>query len=502
MRRALAALAAAAFVGVAPAQDLPAEVRSALQAYDQFRSHVLWSWHPTQREVLVGRRADAGWLAHRVAGPGATPEPLAAPPMSSAACEPVRGEAFVYVGEDARIHRYDFATRVATPVSPEGEPATGFAWNRAGDRIVYGTQAPGATRTTLRIVDPGRPATERLLGRLVGRWSDPAFSDNGRRIALVQEVAGQSHLWIMDVATGTRRRVTRPDAKAPARWRAPRFSRDGRALFALGEGRGEHRMLFFVPLARGAPRPLTGRHKFDVDAFEPSVDAGLLAFLTNESGAHVMRFIDLATLEEQPRPPLFDGVIGGLAWRPGTRELGFHITSARSAGDVFSYDVKANQLTRWTNGNSPAVNTREFAEPRVVRWKSFDGREMTALLYRPPERFPGKRPVIVDHRTGPGGQARAEFLGRANYLVGELGVAILRPNVRGASGFGRAFRALGSGAAREDARKDIAALLEWIATEPGLDAGRALVLGDGVAGEPDAETFMRAAIDFARRVQR
>ena len=510
MRGALALLVALA--GPAAAQGLPQEVATALRAYEEFRSHALWSWHPEGRELLVRRRVGAADQVHRVEGPGVPPQPLTAGGKAlAAAYQPIRGDSFVLIADagdgSQRLYRYEVAGGAVTPISPEDEQAAELAWSKAGDRLAYATVSadpadPSRTRTTLRVVDPAHPAAERQLARLDGRWRDLAFASDGQRVALVEEVSpAESHLWVMDAAKGTRRRVTRPDAKAKGAYRHPAFSRDGRALFALSDRGSDFRRLVLVPIGGGAERVLTAQHKFDVDDYAVSEDAGLLAFVTNENGAHVLRFIDLATLKEQPRPALLDGVIGGLAWRPKSREIGFHIASARSASDVFSYDARTNQLTRWTNGNAVGVNTREFAEPTRIRWKGADGLEVTGLLYAPPARFTGKRPVIVDHRAGPGSQWRAGFLGRANYLVSELGIAIVRPNVRGSSGFGKAFLAAGSGARRDDARKDIAALLDWIGKQPGLDEARTLVVGSGIAGQPDDDGFMLAAIDFARRVQ-
>ena len=498
------ALGASACVLAALGQPLPPDATGALQPYGEFRSHALASWHPTKREILALHGVTGADIAHRVETPGAKPIPLAASVgATQAAWQPTRGDYFVFIapGPDGvpRVQRYDSSTQSAAMVSPPGERATAFAWNPAGDRIVYSAAEPAGTRSVLRIVDPLRPETERRLARLDGNWTELSFAPGGRRIAATQVSDGESHLWQIGVATGTPRRVTRPDPKAPAHYANPQFSPDGSSLFALSDRGSEFRRLVLIPLAGGPERALTAHHRFDVDAFAVSADAGLAAFVTNESGAHVMRFLDLKTLKEQPRPSLLDGVIGDLAWRPGSREIGFDIASARTAGDVFSYDAKANQVTRWTNGNNPAVNTRDFAEPVVIRWKSLDGREVSGLYYRPPARFTGKRPVIVDHRTAPGAQARAGFLGRANYLVSELGVAIIRPNVRGASGFGKEFLAAGEGARREDARKDIAALLEWIGRQPDLDTARALVLGEGTDREMDDEAFLRAALDFTAR---
>jgi dipeptidyl aminopeptidase/acylaminoacyl peptidase len=289
--------------------------------------------------------------------------------------------------------------------------------------------------------------------------------------------------------------VTRPEAKAPGTFSQPTFTRDGKSLLALSDRGSEYRRLVVVAIAGGASRALTAHLAYDIDAYVASDDAGLLAFVSNEGGSHVMRFIDLVTLKEQPRPSLLDGVIGGLAWKPKAREIGFNVSSARTAGDVFSYEAKGNQVTRWTNGNAQGVNVREFAEPQRIRWKGQDGRDITGLLYLPPSRFTGKRPVIVDYRAGIGSQWRTGFLGSANYVIGELGIAIVRPNVRGSSGFGKAFAALPA----QDSYKDIAALLQWVGKQPNLDESRALVVGTGAANQPDDDGFIAAAVDLARR---
>jgi dipeptidyl aminopeptidase/acylaminoacyl peptidase len=507
--RSAAVLLAVAYGFAAEAQQLPADAAQALKPYAEFRAYTLQSWHPNGREMLVTRREGAREPL-RVDTPGAAPRPLALEGrVLSAAFQPVDGESIVYLAEGSdgsrRLHLHMLGAGTSTPVSPADEEATEFSWSVAGDRLVYATvsadpASAARTRTTLRVVEPTKPASERLLGRLEGRWKDIRLAANAKSLALVQEVSTtESHLWVMDLPAGTRRRVTRPEAKVKGTFGNPAFSKDGRSLFALSDRGSEFRRLVLVPLAGGAPRTLTAQHAYDVDAYAASDDAGLLAFVTNEGGSHVMRFIDLVTLKEQPRPPLFDGVIGGLAWKPKSREVAFQVSSARTAGDVFSYESKSNQVTRWTNGNATGVNVRDFAEPQRIKWKSHDGRDITGLLYAPSTTSTGKRPVIVDWRSGAGSQWRTGFLGRANYVVGDLGVAIIRPNVRGSTGFGKAFASLPAGGA--ETRKDIDALLEWIGRQPGLDAARTLVIGAGTAGQPDDDAFLAAAVDFARQAR-
>ena len=120
--------------------------------------------------------------------------------------------------------------------------------------------------------------------------------------------------------------------------------------------------------------------------------------------------------------------------------------------------------------------------PELVKWPSFDKRTISGYLYRPHARFTGKRPVIINIHGGPEGQSRPGFQGRNNFYLNELGVAIIYPNVRGSSGYGKTFLDLDNGTKREESVKDIGALLDWIAAQPDLDADRVMVTGGSYGG--------------------
>jgi dipeptidyl aminopeptidase/acylaminoacyl peptidase len=118
-----------------------------------------------------------------------------------------------------------------------------------------------------------------------------------------------------------------------------------------------------------------------------------------------------------------------------------------------------------------------------VKWKSFDGREISGWLYQPSaSKFPGKRPVIVNIHGGPEAQARPLYQGRNNYFLNELGVAILFPNIRGSTGYGKTFVALDNDFKREDSYKDIESLLGWVKQQPSLDGNRVMVMGGSYGG--------------------
>jgi dipeptidyl aminopeptidase/acylaminoacyl peptidase len=495
--------------GVPP---VPLEVAKKLEPYGDFRPHGLLSWHPARREILIRRRLKATNQVHRVAEPGAAPEPLTdfEDAINGAAYEPTKGDYFVFSrgqggNEVFRLIRYDIAARTATPLSPEGERTLWWSFNRKGDRLVYATQPidknnPDRTaRTTLHIVDPLKPETDRVLAAFEGGgWSDFRFSDDGKRLAYLEYIsANESNLWVMDLATRKQRRVTTQPRGDTVFYGQPFFTRDGKALIALSDRGSEFRRLAYIPLApRGKERPLTPNLAFDVTSYDVSTDVNKVAFATNENGSSVLRFYDLTAMKELARPPLLQGVIGGVEWRRGSEEVGFHVASARTAGDVFSCDLKTRKVTRWTNGNNPAMNTNEFVEPKLIKWKSFDGREISGFLYQPPGRFTGKRPVIVNIHGGPEAQARPGFLARNNYFISELGVAMIFPNVRGSEGFGKTFLKLDNGMLREDSVKDIGALLDWIKQQPDLDGDRIMITGGSYGGYM---TFA-SAVHFSDRI--
>jgi dipeptidyl aminopeptidase/acylaminoacyl peptidase len=182
----------------------------------------------------------------------------------------------------------------------------------------------------------------------------------------------------------------------------------------------------------------------------------LLAYVVNENGLSRLRVLDLASGKERLLPETPKGIISGLVWHENNHDLAFGVNSARSPLDAYSIDLNTGQLERWTTSETGGLNAQSFIEPELVKWKSFDGLEISGWLYRPSAaRFPGKRPVIVAIHGGPEGQARPNYLGRNNYFLNDLGVAIVFPNIRGSSGYGKNYLMLDNGFKREDSYKDI-----------------------------------------------
>src|SRR5262249_55718953 len=160
----------------------------------------------------------------------------------------------------------------------------------------------------------------------------------------------------------------------------------GRGVYVTTDRGSEFRRLAYVDLATRRHTFLTDHIRWDVDEFRLSWDGTLIAFVTNEDGRSVLHLLDVPSRRERSVPTLPAGRIGGLLWHRVRPELGFTLTSARSPADAYSLDVTTGRVERWTHSETGGLSPETFAEPQLVRWRSFDGLGLSGFLYRPPER--------------------------------------------------------------------------------------------------------------------
>jgi dipeptidyl aminopeptidase/acylaminoacyl peptidase len=287
----------------------------------------------------------------------------------------------------------------------------------------------------------------------------------------------------MDVATGKARRIAEKNGSESVAWGSPKFGRNGRGVYTTSDKDSEFGRLTWIDLATLKSSVLTPTIDWEVDSIDLSADGKMIAFVVNEDGNSVLRLMRTDDHKLVPAPKLPIGTIRSVEWHKNSRDLGFSLTSATSPSEAYSIDVKTGAVTRWTTHETMAVDATKFVEPSLIRWKSFDGRSISGFAYRAPAaKFPGKRPVLINIHGGPEGQFQPGFQGRNNYFTDEMGITVIFPNVRGSSGYGKTFLKLDNGKLREDSVKDIGALMDWIATQPDLDASKVAVTGGSYGG--------------------
>ena len=473
------------------APQVPAALAAEAGRYTEFRSATLYDWHPTKREMIIGTRFGDATQVHRVAFPGGARTQLTffAEPVPSASIQPGTGSYMVFMkdvggNEFFQLHRQDLATGVTTLLTDGKSRNLPGAWSHDGALMAYSSTRRNGKDTDLYVIDPAEPKSDRLLVELQGGgWSALDWSPDNRTILLGEYVSiNESYLHLVDAATRRKTPLVSRGSREQVAYGNAVFSKDGKGVYVTTDRGSEFQRLAYVDLATRRHTFLTDHIKWDVEAFDLARDGKTIAFVTNEDGVSVLRLFDTATRQEKPAAKLPAGVISGVRWHPNSREVGFTLSTARYPADVFSLDLGTGKLQRWTTSETGGLNTSSFAEAELVHWKSFDGRTISGFLFRPPARFTGRRPVVVNIHGGPEGQARPSFLGRDNYYLNELGMALIYPNVRGSSGYGKTFLKLDNGYRRPDTYKDIGALLDWIGTQPHLDAQRVLVTGGSYGG--------------------
>ena len=472
---------------------IPSSLVADVGRYTNIRTAEILSWHPLRREMLIVTYMCKTPEVYLVKFPGGARTQLTFledRPTRGVSYQPTRGDYFIYSkdsggDENYQNYRYDFAGGQITLLT-DGKSKNGTGiWSHRGDRIVYSSSRRNGTDVDLYIENPLDPKSDRLLAELQGGgWSPLDWSPDDSKILALEEISvSESNLWLIDVATGEKKLFTPKAGAVTVAYGAAYFSEDSKSIFAVTDRDSEFQRVARIDIATHRYTYLTAHIPWDISEVQLSPDGKMLAVTSNEDGVTTLHVLDAATGQEKPLPPgLSARLCDRSALAPQQPRSWLQPRFGGDVDDAYSVDTKTGKVERWTFSELGGLNTSDFVEPSVIHWKSFDGMNISGILYHPPARFHGKRPVIIDIHGGPEGQFQPYFLGQQNYFLNELGVALLFPNIRGSTGFGKTFTNLDNGPLRENAYKDIGSLLDWIATQPDLDASRVMVTGASYGG--------------------
>lgn len=483
-----------------------------LDAYAQVRSAGFAGW--AENGILIATQMGRYPQLHQVAAPGADRRQRTFFPRRISTFDvnpvPARGNA-VYSfdaggDEQFQLRLFDLATGASRPLGMPPGRADGMIWNDSGTAFAYAHVPAGKDRWDLRL---GRAdGSDTLLLSLPGNWSPLDLRPDGKRLLAQRYVsAAEAELYALDIPGGSLTLLTPGPASYvdDAAWVKAKGNpqdtswavafasdRDGEAhrLYRLdpdsllpdlsapaGSGRARLRVAA-APVAISAPGP------WDVEWISAAPDRRTLAWSVNEDGysrIHVLAPGAKAgkALKGGPR-----GLFQEARFRPGhPGEFAVGASNGTSPGDVWTCDWARDRWTRWTFSEAGGLPQGSFRSPEPMRYPSPDMGQVPAWIYRPdPAAFPGPRPVLIQIHGGPEQQARPGFDPYVQYLVGNLGYAVVLPNVRGSSGYGKSWLKADDGYRRMGAVRDIGALLDWIGGQVGLDPARVAVAGRSYGG--------------------
>jgi dipeptidyl aminopeptidase/acylaminoacyl peptidase len=261
-------------------------------------------------------------------------------------------------------------------------------------------------------------------------------------------------LYRLNLETGEATLLTGHDGDA--RFSSANVTPDGGSLYLATDRDGEFLRLARLDLATLELEYLTP-DDWDVEGVELSRDGRYLVASRNVDGySNVLLYNGKGRRMPDPRIP--EGIVGGFEFSPDSGRLAFTLTAPERNPDIWVVDLPDGDARRLTRSSTAGIPPRSFRKPQVVRYTSFDDRRIPALFYQPEKE---NAPVIVNVHGGPESQSRPAFAPVTQYLFGR-GFAVFFPNVRGSTGYGKAYTRLDDVGLRMDSVEDLAYAAHWL----------------------------------------
>ena len=472
-----------------PAPD--AAMAARLERYQHSRQASFLDWLP-DGSMLVATRFGEVEQVHRVSAPLGMREQLTFSPEPVSVARAPRtssGNGFVFLkdqggDENAQVFYTagDGSVRQLTKGNFLHSTPT---WAHDGKRVAFSGNERDNMSYDVYVADISTATAPRLVvGGQQDTWYPLDWSAADSKLLLWKYVSvNESYLYIADVATGAVTAVDPSGRKIGIR--SAKFAPDGRGIYLITDADSEFAQLHYIDPVTHEERKVSPDLQWDIEDFDVSGDGRYIAYVVNEDGHSHLTVLDTVQRIELTPPGIPDGQISNIRFDRTGKRLALSADSAQAPRDVFVYDLGKSAIERWTKSEIGPLDVNTLASAELIRYPTWDRvsgkqRMISAYVYRP--RSAGACPVVIDLHDGPEWQYRPHWDPFIQFLVNELGYAVIAPNVRGSSGYGKAFLRLDDGVLREDAVRDIGSLLFWIGLQPAFDRDHVAVMGGSYGG--------------------
>lgn len=270
------------------------------------------------------------------------------------------------------------------------------------------------------------------------------------------------------------------------------YSQNGRSIYAIHDLNSDFFQIGRLNLASGTIEAVV-TEDWDVDNMALSPDGRRLAYAVNEGGHYTLHLYDVESGTARSAPRLSDspGVLPmffeRLVFSPDGKRLAFAFSSATQTSDIFVWDIEVDRVSAVTRSSHAGLPPSSFIVPELIHYPTFDNeesgkrRQIPAWFYKPPVKVGELLPVVVAMHGGPESQAQPNFSFLFQFLTNN-GYAVLAPNVRGSTGYGKAYSHLDDVENRMDSVADMAHAAYWLKEQPEIDGERLIVYGGSYGG--------------------
>lgn len=474
--------------------EIPASVIERTNQYQNIRSASFINYAPDGKSILMATRFGDVPQLHIISKPGGTRNQVTffKEPVVSATFFPDQNK-FVFAkdsagNEFAQLYTFDLNSGNYYIISDGGRTQNSLPnWNNSGTQFTTVSTKRNGKDYDIYIGNTNTPLQTKLLLSKGGSWSAVDWSPDDKKLIVRNGIsATKSFMYILEIATGELTQINSSNdetAFSNAVWNAA-----GTGIYLVNDEGSEFNQLKYFDVSSKESSVITKEIIWDVNGVVINKKRTKLLFGVNENGYSKMYLLNTSDNKFSEFKNMPVGIFNGAEFNPvNDNEIALTISTAQTPGDIFTYSITDQQLTQWTFSEVGGLNTNTFTIPTLIEYPTFDklknGKQRTIpAFYYKPKNVSGKIPVVIAIHGGPESQSRPSFSSFNSYLNNELGVAVIAPNVRGSSGYGKSYLKMDNGILREESVKDIGALIDWITTQPELDPSRICVYGGSYGG--------------------
>lgn len=459
-----------------------------LLRYQNIRACYLYGWDPTGTGLFFTTRFGETSQVHVIEKPGGARTQITffkEPVESAARCTNIKNNTLLLLkdvggNEFYQIFEFDLETGRSKMLT-DGKSRNGYIlWSNKGDKF-----ACNSTRRNNKDTDVFISTSEKPLVARKGWWAPLDWSADDKKLLVLNYVSSSiSYLFTVNIEDGKMEQINPKDTNIS--YDAALWAKDGKGIYYTSDEQGEFKELRYYDIESKKTTVLTNEIEWDIEEIAMSKSGKTLAFVANEDGISKLYLLNTADKKYRQVSDLSIGQIYRLRFSPNDTDLAFCLNTPQTPGDIYTLDTKTTKITRWTFSEVGGLRTDSFVVPTLFHYETFDQingkpRTIPAFYYKPKS---DKKPfpVLIDIHGGPSAQFTPTFTPLFQYLVCEMNVAVICPNVRGSSGYGKTCLTMDDGYKREDSVKDIGALIKWIEKQPELDSKKIGVSGGSYGG--------------------
>ena len=357
-------------------------------------------------------------------------------------------------------------------------------WDSEGERFAFASNRRDNTVFDIYVQDREGTGDDAELVYAGDGWlSLSGWSPSDDRL-IIQEAHSSfdQDIHVLDLETGEAEHVTPHDDRA--RFSSVEWGPAGDSLYLVTDRESDTLRLERLDLETGEYSVVEAGGEWNVGGVSIHHDSRRVAYSRNVDGYTDLTVGDLVEpdrIDPAAEPELPKAVAGGVDWGPDGDRYTVTVTASSENTNIHVVDARSGESQRWTDASTAGIPRETFLEPQLVHYPTFDGREIPSFFSVPDHVPAGGAPVIVDIHGGPESQRRPSFRSLKQYFLNN-GYAVFEPNVRGSSGYGKAYASLDDVRNRMDSVKDLKAGVEWLHDHPDVDNDRIVAYGGSYGG--------------------